>query len=282
MKFKIFLVIFISIIFDSCTKKDDKINFENEKLLEYHNTFPPDGFTNANIHTRVDFSYAYSDHYENEEFLFDIYFDSIKEPKQVVETDKSSLDVGLLLPNHTYYWKIVSIKPGGFESKTYNFTTSGFNGNWKLCKISDKRELLEKFKLLAAQKELVYSWSDWDEWDSYSVFFVDNIQKRINDIPISELIELGIDFENIIINEEKNEAMVKYYGNANNQFILCSFEYRNGQVTFKENISGKFHRFPAVNVGSIMIYHAPKKEEHLLVLVKSNGMVLIYKNSNDI
>jgi hypothetical protein len=192
----LYLFVFLSIIY-SCVDREEQLLETEIPNISYEEAYPENGATDVAIqpHNLGFRTWGYTQHFVDQDVLFEAYFGTTNPPKIKVDADPSfntPSTIGVLSPNTSYYWKVQSTYPERCESEVQRFTSSKFTGNWELYALADKREL-PKYLKENRYGYMKFFWADWNYWDKGNYYWDNSRLKKTYDTTTDDLITENID-----------------------------------------------------------------------------------------
>jgi hypothetical protein len=179
----------------------------------------------------------------------------------------------MLAPSTTYYWAYSTFIPAGeIWSEVQTFTTIGFQGDWQLDSIADKKGILDRNKALGYSLD----WLNWGDWDNKSYKYMPNVEYN------KQLIKYAVNMDSVLHAENdittisfynEKTARIKLYNEKSNSLFYSSFQYdiKLGSFLLKETDKHTEHNFVALYMGYLDDY-----KKTVLLLLKENGLLYIY------
>ena len=276
------LIIICCFILISCKKENDVLRYK----LEFTNPYPADKSVDVPLRgVYIGFGNVIREGLANYvDYINGIatYFDTINPPKHSLQTYQMQImslsnNLPMLKPYKTYYWAFTTfIPPGEMWSDIESFTTCGFNGDWQLDGIADKKGNLEMNQALGYKP----NWLHWSEWTDRSYKYIQDgspYGKVIEYIPNKDsILEAGFDINEIVYNSPEYTSIKFYKGNYTD-YLTASFNYdeNKGIATIQETQTKILHNFVAVNVGYMQYYN-----KVVLLMVDEKGIMFIYSRKS--
>ena len=268
---KIIFIIGLLIMF-SCKKEEDVFNYK----LTYNDPSPANNAYGVSFrHSGIQFGGISKSGLADYVKEYRVYFDTINPPKHILKSWPAEIVVSsifMLIPDKKYYWACTSLIPAGeIWSDIESFTTAGFQGDWKLSGIADKRGMIQYSQAHGYSLD----WIDWSSWDTLSYKYIPDSNKWVVYIPKQDSILIaGLDI--IEINIYTNGTNIKLYNQNSTHIINASFSYNvnNGSVLIKEIQNFKEHNFVAANICRV------DSSNYNLFMLDEKGILFIYSSKS--
>ncbi len=208
---------------------------------------------------------------------FRVYLDTLNPPQNIFSSSEwdifLSFNYSMLAPSTTYYWAYSTFIPAGeIWSEVQTFTTIGFQGDWQLESIADKKGVLDRNKALG----YTTNWLNWGYWDNKSYKYEPKMEYN------KQLIEFTVNMDSVLRAENdittisfynENTARIKLYNEKSTSLFYSSFQYdiKLGSFLLKETDKRTEHNFVALHMGYLEDYN-----KTVLLLLKENGLLYIY------
>ncbi len=266
---KIFYILVVVVVLFSCEKENDIFNYS----LNYSQPTPANNATSVPFRDgMVIFSSLGRGGLALYVKEYKIYLDTINPPKNIISQSESRLFINgkfsLLKPNTNYYWAYsLEIPSGEIMSEIQQFTTTGFDGIWKLDSIADKNGIKDQEIAFGS----ISDWTNWYNWNGKSYRFTST--KKIEEYKLNQ--DSVLQANNVIteISFGYNSAAIKQLKNSKLEILqtFYSYNYQDGSITFKEKFTNETHTYVAVYLGYSESYN-----KTVLLMLKNNFLLYIY------